>query len=543
MINQGFSATGGDSVTYTVENGITFAYHNFTRAGITQTFKPESGTGYIQVLVVAGGGGGGMDMGGGGGGGGVLYSSYYISSGNPISVYVGKGGQGGKSGGTLGVGAFHQFTSLASATNGENSTFGNLTAIGGGYGGSSYFDYSPNNGFGNSGGSGGGASGYSNGATGRGGAGTPSQGNNGGGAGGQYYSGGGGGAGGVGASGTAQANGGPGIQYSSISPFFFGGGGGGAAYSLGTGGNGGIGGGGGGAVGSTSGGAGINNGQSGGGGSPGSQTNRPGGNAGENTGGGGGGGSHYNINNSGGTGGSGIVIVKYPLAGQTIYANRNIIQSGLQVHLDATDPNSNIGINNRWVDLSNSGLNTGGSSNMTTGSAGFLNFNQPYRTVSTPLLNTDSHTICLSLQINNSSGTWDKIFEYAPSGTDRSPGVWRYPSSRRLHWRYDPGNVGIDLSVNGVYNDVADNNGTEFSPNVWYYVCIVKSGTVATAYINGVNIGSKTMPIKTAGNATIGLYPGYTQDSSKMRHVHIYNRSLSPQEISFNYSIIQQSLV
>jgi len=546
IINQGFTAIGGDSITYATESGITYAYHTFTKYGVNQTFKILSGTGYIKVLVVAGGGGGGMDMGGGGGGGGVLYSSYYVSpTETTIPVYVGRGGQGGKAGNSLGTGATHQFTSLASATNGENSTFGTLTAIGGGYGGSSYFGYTPNNGYANSGGCGGGASGYSDGNTGRGGSGTLGQGYAGGGAGGQYYSGGGGGAGGVGNSGTAQANGGPGIRYSDMSSFYFGGGGGGAAYSLGTGGNGGIGGGGGGAVGSTTGGAGINNGSPGGGGSPNSQTNTPGGNAGENTGGGGGGGAHYNFRNGGGQGGSGIIIVKYPMASQTSYTNRNIVQNGLGLHLDATDPNSNIGINNVWVDLSNNGLNPQGPSNLSTGASGFLNFNQAYSTPITSLLNTDTHTICISVQINNSSGTWDKIFAFPGGGSDRSPGVWRYPSSRRIHWRYDPGNVGIDLSVNGVYNDTADNNGTEFSPNTWYYICITKNGTTAKAYINGNFIGEKTNSpaTKTAGAANIQLYPGYTQDSSKMRHVHVYNRVLSDSEVYQNYLSIASSLV
>lgn len=545
MANPGIQAVGGDSVSYVIENGIPYAYHTYTRAGINQTFQVISGSGYIKVLVVAGGGGGGMDMGGGGGGGGVVYSSYYVTPSSPINVYVGKGGQGGKAGNSLAVGTVHQFTSFASATNGENSIFGSITAIGGGYGGSSYFDYSPNNGYGSSGGCGGGASGYSNGGTGRNGAGTPGQGYDGGGAGGQYYSGGGGGAGGAGNSGTAQANGGPGILYSDISPYYFGGGGGGAAYSLGTGGNGGIGGGGGGAVGTTTGGAGINNGSPGGGGSPNSQTNRPGGNAGENTGGGGGGGSHYNYNNSGGSGGSGIVIVKYQTSRQNINSNRGINTNGLGLHLDATDSNSNIGINNTWIDISNNGLNLRGSSNLTTGSSGFLNYNQYYYTPTTSLLNTDTHTICISLQINNSSGTWDKIFGFPAGGSDRSPGVWRYPSSRRIHWRYDPGNIGIDLSVNGVYNDVADNNGTEFLPNTWYYICVTKNSNVVRAYVNGQFIGVKTNSpaTKTAGNANIQLFPAYTQDSSRIRHLHVYNRVLTDQEVYQNYLAISSSLI
>jgi hypothetical protein len=262
---------------------------------------------------------------------------------------VGAGGYGGPAGGggyrTDGAGpqpSYHQFT--ISATNGGNSTFGSLTAIGGGYGGSSYYGYTPNNGYGNTGGSGGGASGYSDGNTGRGGAGTYGQGYAGGGGGGQYYSGGGGGAGGAGGGGGGQANGGPGILNPILgADYYWGGGGGGAAYSLSTGGNGGIGGGGGGAVGTTTGGIGYNTGNPGGGGSPGSQTNKPGGDAGANTGGGGGGGSHYNLTNKGGEGGSGIVIVKFSSSqGSALVSNGIFLdKTGLILHLDAFNKKSN----------------------------------------------------------------------------------------------------------------------------------------------------------------------------------------------------------
>jgi len=265
----------------------------------------------VEVLVVAGGGGGGMDMGGGGGGGGVVYnSSYAVTQGTAVTVTVGNGGTGAPAAGTNGQNTGHQYN--ISATQGGNSVFGSITATGGGYGGSSYFGYTPNNGYGGNGGSGGGASGYSDGNTGRNGTGSSGQGFNGGGSSGQYYSGGGGGAGGAGSSGPNIPNGGPGLLFSSMSPYYFGGGGGGSAYSVSPGGNGGIGGGGGGAVGITTGGAGLNNGSGGGGGSPNTQTNTPGGDAGTNTGGGGGGGSHYqSTNNKGGNGGSGIVIVRY----------------------------------------------------------------------------------------------------------------------------------------------------------------------------------------------------------------------------------------
>ena len=285
----------------------------FTSSGI---FNPAfSGT--IEVLVVAGGGGGGMDMGGGGGGGGVISNtSFSVTAGTPLTVTVGAGGFGGPAGSggyrTDGAGpqpGGHQFT--VSATNGSNSVFGSLTAVGGGYGGSSYFGYTPNNGYGNAGGSGGGASGYSDGNTGRQGTGTAGQGNDGGGSTGQYYSGGGGGAAAAGSNGGTP-NGGAGVLNSILDlPLYWGGGGGGASYSSGQGGNGGIGGGGGGANGTTTGGAGYNNGSPGGGGGGGMWAQTPGGNGGQYTGGGGGGGSHYNATNKGGEGGSGIVIVRY----------------------------------------------------------------------------------------------------------------------------------------------------------------------------------------------------------------------------------------
>lgn len=290
-----------------VEQNSLYNYHICTSSG---TFTP-SFTGNIEVLVVAGGGGGGMDMGGGGGGGGVLTSTTYaVTAATGITVTVGAGGVGAPSGGTNGQTNDHQFT--IAATQGGNSVFGSLTAIGGGFGGSSYRAYTPGI-AGGAGGSGGGSSGYNDTAgTFLGGAGTAGQGFRGGNSTAAYFSGGGGGAGAQGVDATAQPNGGAGILNAILGVnYYWSGGGGGASYSLATGGNGGLGGGGGGALGFTTGGAGLNAGDPGGGGYAGTQAQCHGGNAGQNTGGGGGGGSHYNRSNYGGNGGSGIVIIRY----------------------------------------------------------------------------------------------------------------------------------------------------------------------------------------------------------------------------------------
>ncbi|HZJ34656.1 MAG TPA: fibrinogen-like YCDxxxxGGGW domain-containing protein, partial [Candidatus Angelobacter sp.] len=247
------------------------------------------------------------------------------------NVIVGIGGLGAPAASTLGQPAAHPYT--IGATNGQNSSFNSLTAIGGGFGGSSHRAYTPGITGGN-GGSGGGSGGYNdNAGIFYGGTGTVGQGYSGGNSTAAYYSGGGGGAGAAGASSTSQPNGGIGVSNSILgTAYYWGGGGGGSSYTLGTGGNGGHGGGGGGAVGVTTGGVGLNAGSPGGGGSPVSQTNKPGGNGGANTGGGGGGGSHYNATNKGGNGGSGIVIISYPTGSMTATGGTITTSGGNTIH-------------------------------------------------------------------------------------------------------------------------------------------------------------------------------------------------------------------
>jgi hypothetical protein len=262
------SATGGD----TVQDIGGYRIHTFTTVG-TSTFTPAS-AGNVEVLVVAGGGGSGGGQGGAGGGGGLIYNSSFPVSG-AVTVTVGGGGAGGSTIGTAG-------------SNGGNSIFSSLSAIGGGGGGGDAESLNGQNG-----GSGGGSGAES--TIGTGGAGTSGQGNNGGigsQSGSAYGGGGGGGAGATGGNGTGSigGKGGDGLPYSisGRSVYYAGGGGGGVYQSGGTPGTGGLGGGGNGAV--------SGNGQ----------------NGTANTGGGGGGGGTKTdgvLSN----GGSGIVIVRYPL--------------------------------------------------------------------------------------------------------------------------------------------------------------------------------------------------------------------------------------
>lgn len=226
----------------------------------------------IDYLVVAGGGGGGRSVGGGGGAGGLLTSTNYnLSETTQYTIIIGAGGVGTLSTGT------------PASTNGADSTFGNITAIGGGAG--KRYDA-------NDGGSGGGG-----GAQGLKGNGTLSQGFDGGNG---YFTdinnvsaGGGGGSSSVGVSstgGTVGKNGGNGTSINITGSYisYAGGGGGGGRTAGGLG-------------------------QDGGGNGGQDQTDNATA-ASANTGSGGGGGGGYYSGQSGKQGGSGIVILRMPTA-------------------------------------------------------------------------------------------------------------------------------------------------------------------------------------------------------------------------------------
>ena len=526
----------------------------------------------VEVLVVAGGGGGGMDMGGGGGGGGVIYkSSYSVTPGTVIGVEVGTGGNGAPAGGTTGQGSFHQFQIRAQS--GQNSKFGELNAIGGGYGASSYWGYTPDYGSGGSGGSGGGASGYSDGTGnngvpgvgGRGGDGTRGQGFDGGDGTGQYYSGGGGGAGEAGHSAYLERpHGGRGLPYSLLgTTYYWGGGGGGAGYSY-YGGNGGLGGGGGGAVGNTFGGDGYNNGSPGGGGGTGTWANTPGGNAGANTGGGGGGGAHYNATNQGGNGGSGIVIVRYP--GPRKANGGNIIQS----------------INGNTVHIYNSGNDSFTpltESELTSTPYGFEDVAGINTPSSAGSITYDSNDGGGCYVLNNANGGTSQYFRldnpsYRNPGQDKTIFAWvkinssqvisnTYTGIFSIGGRYCPGGESVStlLSVNtngstwyvsSAYwcNDYVPNT-TEVTKDEWNFVGIVArtrpgSNNCSLFVGNSANGFTYDTGSTSTNTNTLVVDPGIMMIgatdvvgrniSAKYGSVYIYDKELSSIEIEHIYN-------
>jgi hypothetical protein len=173
----------------------------------------------------------------------------------------------------------------------------------------------------------------------------------------------------------------------------------------------------------------------------------------------------------------------------------------------------------------------------------FLNsYSSAVITDSSSILDTDTHSIFFMIRFNTTSsygsngysGSWDKIFSFNSGGSDRSPGIWRWPGERSLHWRYDPGNSGCD------FGKTAAGTGYQFDIDRWYYVGVTKNGGSAAMYVDGkqVGTGSVSSP-KTAGSSAIYLYEYYPTDLSSMGLVQIYNRVLSDEEVYTNFSALR----
>lgn len=163
-------------------------------------------------------------------------------------------------------------------------------------------------------------------------------------------------------------------------------------------------------------------------------------------------------------------------------------------------------------------------------------------TDSSSILDTDTHSIFFMIRFNTTSsygsngysGSWDKIFSFNAGGSDRSPGIWRWPSERSLHWRYDPGNSGCD------FGKTAAGTGYQFDIDTWYYVGVTKNGGSTVMYVNGKQIGTGSVSSpKTSGSSAIYLYEYYPTDLSSMGLIQVYNRVLSDDEVFTNFSAIR----
>jgi hypothetical protein len=471
-------------------------------------------------LVVAGGGSGGSQYGGGGGAGGLKTTTAYGGSGAPLSLlkstpYIV----------TVGAGGAGVIYSTSPSNNGENSIFDSVTATGGGYGGY-FFGGSTASTGGNSGGSGGGgAMGLTAGVSPPGGIATPAgEGFNGGngyrGSGTDYNGGGGGGAGAAGQNGTdsgyAQGGiGGAGLEVNIIGGTgnYYAGGGGGSGNT--SGGAGGIGGGG------SAGGAAVDT------------------KSGIINTGGGGGGMLPIIGPYSGSGGSGIVILRYPTASVSSYA----VTGTLDTVADTAYPIANLAyykLNGDALDSSGNGYN-GAASNLSPYAAGRFGQAAVFNGSSSKVALSGSTSLTnrtISMWFNPSKSTNLTLLDNTQGKVNGSKQFGRW----NMLFNYGGTNYAVWNEYNGSQYGMATFSYT-FQVGTWYHIAFcVQSGNNAV-YVNGV---SQTLTV-TRGTSigTVNLADcalGFDRDFTSLRfdgkidQVRIFNSAISAANVTSLYN-------
>ena len=479
----------------------------------------------VEVLVVAGGGGSGGRHAGGGGGGGVVYTTEYKLNGN-VSVTVGDGGAGSAKGGQ--------------GSPGQNSVFGDITAIGGG-GGGGY-----NNGAatvnGTTGGSGGGAAAATGlpGGNGVAGSGTPGQGF----PGGEtpvftdFAGGGGGGAGGPGGipSQYIGGRGGDGLAFNISGTLKYYGGGGGASGGNNDDVNGGHGG-------------------RGGGGRGNGAYDPSQGTPGIDGTGGGGGGSR---DQAGRSGGKGIVIVRYKgpqkatggdtiesLDGHTVHTFTN--SGTFSPQTVSTNQSTFYGL----VDtVGNVVAKKSGTPTYSTNNGGYVSFNgtSDYLNLSTTLHEyidvTKPATWETWAYVNTSNNNESFIGSAWGSGgvLFRKTGTSHAPANRIRFLYFTSGSTGTGfdstatIPSTGWYHIVATYNGLGLTyGNFGYYL----NGSVQST--TDPTFGSPTY-VPTSGNSRVFSIGRAGQEnqayfSGRIAIVRLYDRVLTSYEISNNFNV------
>ena len=226
------------------------------------------------------------------------------------------------------------------------------------------------------------------------------------------------------------------------------------------------------------------------------------------------------------------------------YYGGNAVTDSLVLFLDGGNIISYPKTGTVWYDMTSSNYSVTGCNLQLGKNSRFSLFSDGNNAeiATSAILNNDYHTIEMVIMFkgtgdypNGYTGSWEQFFGYYGGGTDRTPGVWRWPSERKIHWRYDPGNTGCDFGKNSSYE--------EFDLNTYYHITVTKNAGIAEAWVNGVFVNSNGVALpKTSGNSVVRFFDYYTPGLMEIQVCKIYNRVLTNQEIYQNYNSLANRL-
>jgi sugar lactone lactonase YvrE len=239
---------------------------------------------------------------------------------------------------------------------------------------------------------------------------------------------------------------------------------------------------------------------------------------------------------------------RFPLAGRrrqsAARANADRTRQGIRLSLEALEDRTvptavaaPSGILSWWAGNGNAadsvGPNSGTLNNGVTFGPGEVGSAFTFNTTDYVSANTSG------LPTGNSDRTlemWVKANSFPSSGEAYFAGYGNFGSSNQT---YHLGTTGSQLFWSQWGTGIG---GPSLTPNVWYHVAVTNIGNSATLYLNGVPVGTNTVPIATPAGSSfyIGRIPGTLGDSRKLDgevdEVSVYNRALTASEIQSIYN-------
>lgn len=206
----------------------------------------------------------------------------------------------------------------------------------------------------------------------------------------------------------------------------------------------------------------------------------------------------------------------------TVEAGPNIVETGLQLHLDAANSKSYPGTGTTWTDLSGNG-NHGTLVNTptyTSGSSAYFTFNGG---------NYVSFSYAQPAQTTSTSFSWN---------------IWLY-ATRNNSADVFIGNRGTTLEFTKITSANAEyyptSLGGSIPMNSWQNICFIKNGTTLSYYRNGTLISSTTsnttktsIPFYLGGDPTASEY-----SIGRISLVGVYNTGLSESQVKQNFNALR----
>jgi hypothetical protein len=222
-----------------------------------------------------------------------------------------------------------------------------------------------------------------------------------------------------------------------------------------------------------------------------------------------------------------------------ISAGPDMVQDGLVLLVDATNPVSYPGNGTTWFDVSgnNNHLTFSTTPSMTGGTFNTLGIVHAYRPYIPVNSATNGYTMEVAFKIKSSlTSTWQNIIQNGTGDPNRNM-VWYNGGSNTLLALFHPP---------GTYNNISE----QIVFDKWYYLQMSYNpngggSNGRRVWLNGVemvvNNTSSGNANVTAGYFTVGVEDNLStlRSNSSYSFVRYYNRFLTPQEISQNYNALK----